>query len=226
MYKNFFVTMSLAAMFLIACQQKETNQPREIDAVLSEQKEYIRTDDSKRLAYWVPEKDTISCQLTIFKRNDTELIIERDTSWYSYCYAVKDGVKRKLVFGQEYLDEGAAELTYYAYDRYLYIVGDIKPNSNGWTCRYSLYRIDKGDFSLKFIYSGAAIHFSPHEIIVADARLTNPDADCTADEVWVMHDVHFDVNGNKIREDKKEYDYKRMEQKYGEDFVNTTGIEE
>lgn len=65
-----------------------------------------------------------------------------------------------------------------------------------------------------------------HEIIVADARLTNPDADCTANEIWVMHDVHFDVNGNKIREDKKEYDYKRMKQKYGEDFVNTTGLEE
>lgn len=65
-----------------------------------------------------------------------------------------------------------------------------------------------------------------HEIIVADARLTDPDADCTANEIWVMHDVHFDVNGNKIREDKKEYDYKRMKQKYGEDFVNTTGLEE
>lgn len=215
--KNFFLLFCLFLLLASCGQIKKENVP-----VVSV--DTIALNDTPATA--VGMEDTISCQLTIFKRNDTELIIERDTSWYSYCYAVKDGVKRKLVFGQEYLDEGAAELTYYAYDRYLYIVGDIKPNSNGWTCRYSLYRIDKGDFSLKFIYSGAAIHFSPHEIIVSDARLTNPDADCTADEVWVMHDVHFDVNGNKIREDKKEYDYKRMEQKYGEDFVNTTGIEE
>lgn len=215
--KNFFLLFCLFLLLASCGQIKKENVPVvSIDT--------IALNDTPATAVGI--EDTISRQLTIFKRNDTELIIERDTSWYSYCYAVKDGVKRKLVFGQEYLDEGAAELTYYAYDRYLYIVGDIKPNSNGWTCRYSLYRIDKGDFSLKFIYSGAAIHFSPHEIIVADARLTNPDADCTADEVWVMHDVHFDVNGNKIREDKKEYDYKRMEQKYGEDFVNTTGIEE
>lgn len=168
--------------------------------------------------------DTISCKLTIFKGNDIELIIERDSLWNSYCYAVKDGLKRKIVFGQEYIDDGAAELTYYAYDRCLYIVGDIKPNSNGWTSRYSLYRIDKGDFSLKFIYAGAAIHFTPHEIIVAEARLTNPDADCTANEIWVMHDVHFDVNGNKIREDKQEYNYERMEQKFGTGFVNTIGL--
>ena len=215
--KNFFLLFCLFLLLASCGQIKKENVP-----VVSV--DTIALNDTPATAVGI--EDTISRQLTIFKRNDTELIIERDTSWYSYCYAVKDGVKRKLVFGQEYLDEGAAELTYYAYDRYLYIVGDIKPNSNGWTCRYSLYRIDKGDFSLKFIYPGAAIHFSPHEIIVADARLTNPDADCTADEVWVMHDVHFDVNGNKIREDKKEYDYKRMEQKYGEDFVNTTGIEE
>ena len=215
--KNFFLLFCLFLLLASCGQIKKENVP-----VVSV--DTIALNDTPATAVGI--EDTISRQLTIFKRNDTELIIERDTSWYSYCYAVKDGVKRKLVFGQEYLDEGAAELTYYAYDRYLYIVGDIKPNSNGWTCRYSLYRIDKGDFSLKFIYAGAAIHFSPHEIIVADARLTNPDADCTADEVWVMHDVHFDVNGNKIREDKKEYDYKRMEQKYGEDFVNTTGIEE
>ena len=167
--------------------------------------------------------ESVKC-FTIFKKSGRELYIERDSLWSMHCYTVKNGVKRKMVFNHEYLDDGAAELTYFAYDRYLYIVGDIKPNSNGWTCRYSLFRIDKGDFSLKFIYAGAAIHFSPHEIIVAEARLTNPDADCTANEIWVMHDVHFDVNGNKIREDKQEYNYERMEQKFGTGFVNTIGL--
>ena len=41
-----------------------------------------------------------------------------------------------------------------------------------------------------------------------------------------MHNVHFDVNGNKIREDKKEYDYEEMERRYGKEFVNTIGLEE
>ena len=164
-------------------------------------------------------------RLSIFKKDGKELYIERDTSWISYCYSVENGVERKMVFDQIYLDDGVAELTYYPYDKYLYIVGDIKPNSNGWTCRYLLYRIDTADFSLKYIYAGAAIRFSPQEIVVADARLTNPDADCTADEIWGMHDVHFDVNGNKIREDKKEYDYEDMERHYGNKLVNTYGLD-
>ena len=170
------------------------------------------------------ESDESVKRYTIFKKSGKELYIERDSLWSMYCYTIKNGVKRKLVFNHEYLDDGACEFSYYSYGKYLYLVGDIKPNSNGWTSRYSLYRIDKGDFSLKFIYAGAAIHFSPHEIIVAEARLTNPDADCTANEIWVMHEVHFDVNGNKIREDKQEYNYERMEQKFGTGFVNTIGL--
>ena len=173
----------------------------------------------------VEKEDTVSRKLTIYKRKNMELIIERDSSYKTFCYAVKNGVKRKLVFNHQYLDDCSAYFSYYSYDRYVYIVGDFEPNSNGWTCRFPLYRIDKRDLSMKFIYEGAAIHFSPNEIVVADPRLTNPDADCTAHEIWVMHDVHFNVNGKKIREDKKEYDYLRMEQKYGEDLINTKGLD-
>ena len=169
-------------------------------------------------------ENNASSRLTIFKKDGKELFIERDTSWTSTCYSVINGIKRKLIFNQDYLDDGVAELTYYAYDRFLYIVGDIKPNSNGWTCRYSLYRIDTDDFSMKHIYTGAAIRFCSREIVIADARLTNPDADCTADEIWVMHDVHFDVNGNRIHEDRKEYDFKEMERLYGKNLVNSLGM--
>ena len=79
---------------------------------------------------------------------------------------------------------------------------------------------------MKYVYAGAAIRFTQKGIVIADARLTNEDAECTADEIWVMHDVHFDVNGNKIREDKKEYDYEEMEWRYGNELVNTIGLEE
>ena len=170
-------------------------------------------------------EDTTVSRLTVFKDGNRELVIERDTSYISYCYAVEDGVKRKLVFGHEYLDDGGAEFTYHAYDRYVYIVGDFKPCSNGWVCRYPLFRIDKNDFSLKFIHAGAAIRFNADEIVVADARLTNPGAECTADEVWVMHDVHFDVDGRRIREEQSEYDYREMERRYGENLVNSVGFD-
>ena len=65
MYKIFLIIMSLASMCLIACKQKETKQSREIDAIPSVQKDYVRTDDSKRLAYWFPEKDSINHGLVL-----------------------------------------------------------------------------------------------------------------------------------------------------------------
>ena len=52
---------------------------------------------------------------------------------------------------------------------------------------------------MKYVYAGAAIRFTPKEIIIAGARLTNEDAKCTADEVWVMHDVHFDVCSERFK---------------------------
>ena len=52
---------------------------------------------------------------------------------------------------------------------------------------------------MKYVYAGAAIRFTPKEIIIAGARLTNEDAECTADEVWVMHDVHFDVCSERFK---------------------------
>lgn len=170
------------------------------------------------------ESDESVKRFTIFKKSGKELYIERDSLWSMHCYTVKNGVKRKMVFNHEYLDDGACEFSYYSYGKYLYLVGDFKPNCNGWTCRFPIYRIDTDDFTMKYVYAGAAIRFTPKEIVIADARLTNEDAECTADEVWVMHDVHFDVNGNKIREDKQEYNYERMEQKFGTGFVNTIGL--
>lgn len=79
---------------------------------------------------------------------------------------------------------------------------------------------------MKLINVGAAIRFTPQEIVMAEARLTNEDeAECTADEIWVMHDVHYDISGHRTREEKKEYNYAEMEHRYGEELVNSKGIE-
>ena len=82
------------------------------------------------------ESDESVKRYTIFKKSGKELYIERDSLWSMYCYTIKNGVKRKMVFNHEYLDDGACEYSYYSYGKYLYLVGDIKPNSNGWTSRY------------------------------------------------------------------------------------------
>lgn len=174
----------------------------------------------------VEESDEPIKRFTIFKKSGKELYIERDSSWSTYCYTIKNGVKRKMIFNHEYLDDGGCDFSYYSYGKYLFLVGDFKPNSNGWTCRFPVYRINTDDFTMKYVYAGAAIRFTPKEIVIAGARLTNEDAECTADQVWVMHDVHFDVNGNKIREDKKEYDFEEMERRYGNELVNSIRLDE
>lgn len=219
------VGMAVVVASSVSCFGKGNNHHQQGET-RHRQSDFARADDSKRMAYRLPEQDSLTdevqpgVRLSMYKKADRELYIERDTSWATHCYAVEKGEKRRIELG----DKSFFSLTYFAYDRYLYLVGDTNPNSNGWTCRYSLYRIDLRDFSLKHICDGAAIRFRPREIVMADARLTNPDADCTADEIWVMHDVHFDVKGNKIREDKREYDYAEMERRYGETLINTKGI--
>ena len=204
---------------LVACAQPKERQVE--DAVQVQQvngSEVIEEDE-----------DTFRESKRIFHASDRELYLERDSSAY-YCYSVKNGVRERMRFGNDYLDDGAFSLTYYQYRKFIYIVGDIMPNSNGWVSRFFLYRINTDDFSMKFIDAGAAIRFTPKEIVMAEARLTNEDeaecdeAECTAAEIWVMHDVHYDIHGNRIREEKKEYDCRELEHRFGEDLVNSIGL--
>ena len=199
---------------LVACAQPKERQVE--DAVQVQQvngSEVIEEDE-----------DTFRESKRIFHASDRELYLERDSSAY-YCYSVKNGVRERMRFGNDYLDDGAFSLTYYQYRNFIYIAGDIMPNSNGWVSRFFLYRINTDDFSMKLIDAGAAIRFTPQEIVMAEARLTNEDeAECTAAEIWVMHDVHYDIHGNRIREEKKEYDCRELENRYGEDLVNSIGL--
>ena len=199
---------------LVACAQPKERQVEGAVQVQQEKGSEVIEEDV----------DTFRESMRIFKASDRELYLERDSSAY-YCYSVKNGVRERIRFGNDYLDDGAFRLTYYQYRKYIYIVGDIMPNSNGWVSRFFLYRINTDDLSMKLIDAGAAIRFTPQEIVMAEARLTNEDeAECTAAEIWVMHDVHYDIHGNRIREEKKEYDCRELEHRYGEDLVNSIGL--
>ena len=212
-YKWGIVAWAVVVSFVACTQPKE----RQVEGAVQVQQE-------KGSEVIEEDVDTFRESMRIFKASDRELYLERDSSAY-YCYSVKNGVRERIRFGNDYLDDGAFRLTYYQYRKYIYIVGDIMPNSNGWVSRFFLYRINTDDLSMKLIDAGAAIRFTPQEIVMAEARITNEDkAECTADEIWVMHDVHYDINGHRTREEKKEYNYAEMEHRYGEELVNSKGL--
>ena len=212
-YKWGIVAWAVVVSFVACTQPKERQVEGAVQVQQEKGSEVIEEDE-----------DTFRESKRIFQASDRELYLERDSSAY-YCYSVKNGVREMVKFGNMYLDDGAPMLTYYKYNKYIYLVGDIMPNSNGWTSRFFLYRMNTKDFSMKLICAGAAIRFTPKEIVVAEARLTNEnEAECTADEIWVMHDVHYDINGHRTREEKKEYNYAEMEHRYGEELVNSKGL--
>lgn len=137
-----------------------------------------------------------------------------------YCYADS----QKIAFGDIYLDDGAKAMLLHQQDKYVYVVGDIVPNSNGWTVRYHLYRLDTLTLETKHIGNFAAIHFEDDGFKAATTRLTNPDAECTADEIYAIHDVYFNNEGQQISESKEEYRYDEMERIYSDSLVNAVGF--
>ena len=139
---------------------------------------------------------------------------------YVYCYADS----QRIEFHDEYLDEGAFAMLLYPKGKYAYIVGDIVPNSNGWTVRYHLYRVDTLTLEVKHLGNFAAIHFEDSGFKAATARLLNPDAECTADERYAIQDNYYNYDGVLIRKGKNEYAYDDMEQEYGDTLVNAVGI--
>ena len=130
---------------------------------------------------------------------------------------------QRIVFNDVYLDDGAMAMMLYPKGRYAYVVGDIVTNSNGWTVRYHLYRLDTQTLKTKHIGNFAAIHFEDDGFKAATTRLTNPNATCTADEVFAIHDVYFNYEGQQIRESNREYRYDEMERIYSDSLVNADG---
>lgn len=139
-------------------------------------------------------------------------------SGFIYCYADS----QKIIFNNDYFDGGAARILLHQNGKYVYAIGDLIPCSNGWTVRYVLCRIDIQTLETKHIGDFAAIHFDRNGFKTAIARLTNPDAGCTAEEVWVMHNNYYTHDGVLIRKDKNEYYYDDMKREYGDTLVNVS----
>ena len=166
------------------------------------------------------ESDSPKLRRTIYSRNGRTIYFET-ADYMVYCYAqVGNDPPRKMIFGHEYGEDSFPVMYSHIYGDNVFVVGDFMPNSNGWTVRFPIYRINAKTFKMKFMTDGAAVHFGKDGFKVAHCRLTNPDANCTADERWMMHDTYYNSAGKKIREDRHEYDYLKMEEKYGDTLVN------
>ena len=165
-----------------------------------------------------------SYERTIYKKDGRTIYFEVDNCMV-YCYA-KAGNKspRKIIFGHEYGGDCFPIMYSYTYGDNVFVVGDFMPNSNGWTVRFPIYKINARTFRMTYVDEGAAVHFGKDGFKVAQCRLTNPKATCTADERWVMHDAYYNSAGKKVREDRHEYDWNKMEEMYGDTLVNACRV--
>lgn len=178
------------------------------------------TADGTEAAVDDADTECRSYERTIYSKDGRRIYFKVDNCMV-YCYA-KAGNKspRKMIFGHEYGEDSFPIMFSRTYGDNVFVVGDFMPNSNGWTVRFPVYKINARTLKMTFVDEGAAVHFGKDGFRIAQCRLTNPKAACTADERWVMHDTYYSSAGKKIREDKHEYDYQQMEEKYGEELVN------
>lgn len=165
---------------------------------------------------------TISCK----QGNDVpqnsvahKIYLEKD-SGLVYCYADS----QRVVFNNDYMDGGAMAMMVYHIDSCVYVIGDLVPNSDGWTVRYQLYKVDCQTLEAKHIGDFAAIHFEDNGFKAATTRLTNPDATCTADEVFAIQDNYYNYDGTFIRKSENEYTYNDMLIGYSDSLVNASKL--
>ena len=204
-----YVIIMSGFMVLSSCQSKLPTQ-----AVMGEKIDSVAVDSLDTMY------NPIESQRTLYAEKGRKVYLAIESDMVS-CYTQKgDSQAQKLIFGHEYGNEGFPIMYSYRYENNFFLVGDFVPNSNGWTVRFPIYKINVESLEMSYVGDGAAVHFDKNGFKVAQCRLTNPEADCTANEIWVMHDSYYDVNGKKIREDKSEYDFEAMEKEYGESLVN------
>ena len=158
-------------------------------------------------------------QMAVCKYGNRRVYLEKK-GYSVYCYVDS----QRVSFGDSYIDDGAHAMYAHPRGRHVYVVGDIVPNSNGWTVRFPLYRLDISTLETKHLGDFAAISFGRNGFKAAVARLTNPDAECTADERYAIHDNYYDYNGRLLRKGKGEYGYDNLERIYGDTLVNARGF--
>lgn len=112
---------------------------------------------------------------------------------------------------------------------YFYVVTCVHANSNGWTSEYQLQRYNIRTGKQKFIIDCAGVMANSNGIRVADCRLANEDKNpCTADEIWMMHDIYYRWNGTvELNDTSMEYNYSTFRVRYinkDEDYCFVKGM--
>lgn len=102
----------------------------------------------------------------------------------------------------------------------MYVLTCIHANSSGWTSEFQLFLLDCKTLSAEHLLDCAAARGTEDGgVTVAIARLTNEDtAAYTAEEIWLMHDLHFDNRGNPESVGNEEYPYSEMQQLFGDNL--------
>lgn len=155
----------LCVLFLVACKEQNNKVPEQ-QAPINPTPNIVAEDS-------ITEQPRIA-QITVYEDKNHRIYLEK-AGGEVYCYADS----QRVVFHDDYMDLGAMAMFFHrpANSRYVYIVGDIVPNSDGWTVRFHLYRMDKHTFAVKHIGNFAGIRFESNGFKAATTKLLNPDAD-------------------------------------------------
>lgn len=102
----------------------------------------------------------------------------------------------------------------------IYLLTRIFANS-GWQTEFQLYLLDCKTLKSEFIVDCAAARGTDDGgVTVAIAKLTNEDtASYSAEQIWLMHDLHYNNSGNPISVGDKDYSYSDMIKMYGENLI-------
>lgn len=148
-----------------------------------------------------------------------EMMQEYGLNLYTMTSTEGKPYKVELVYdryhdGDNFLADGWMTPLYYKVspdEQSLYVVTRMHANSDGWITEYQLFKIDCETLKSKFLAECAALEATEKGFTIAVARLTNEDtAQFTYQEVWVMHDVQLDLDGNTIITSSREYSWEQM----------------
>lgn len=233
------IAFFLLAVITASCGNKtasdisSTSDTTNIDTLLAENISESQTEDIKQSTH----PDTI-----LITRLSDGKVHEFYQVYGDYAYNLHTrivGEKKDEVInfaydrynnGDPFYTEGLMTPIYYTVSpdqKYIYVIADIRANSNGWVQEYQIFKVDVEKNTSKFIVDCAAVEALPDGFIVAQARCTNAEtAEYVAQEVWVMHDEKIDFDGNVLDVSKKEYDYETMTQKFssGKKYVYLKGF--
>ena len=159
---------------------------------------------------------------TLYAENGRKIYLAFDEGEVSCYTQIGDNKPQRIdLRGYEYLGNGypikyGYPIMYsHRYGNNIFLVGDIvpEPNSNEWICRFYISKINAENFDFTYIGDGAAVHFEKDGFKVASSYFS-----------LSVHDSHYDINGEKVREDIDEYQFKDMVYYYGESLVNAQKI--